>query len=79
MTKGIPDNQHYFRISQENPEPALDDFYVFDNKNPDIKRYVKNTKDIKDILTTIKTLQSKRESQEIINKYFKELQKIWIF
>ena len=75
MNKNIQNNQHYFKISQENPEPSLDGFYVFDNKNPNLKKYIKNTKEIKEILTTIKTLQKKKESPKTINKYFEELQK----
>ena len=75
MNKNTQNNQHYFKISQENPESSLDDFYVFDNKNPNLKKYIKNTKEIKEILTTIKTLQKKKESPKTINKYFEELQK----
>lgn len=75
MNKNIQNNQHYFNVSQENPEPSLDGFYIFDNKNPNLVKYIKNTKEIKEILTTIKTLQKKRENQKTINKYFEELQK----
>jgi len=75
MNKNTQDNQHYFKISQENSEPSLDSFYIFDKKNPNLKKYIKNTKEIKEILTTIKTLQKKKENQKIINKYFEELQK----
>ncbi|MBU4082772.1 hypothetical protein KKB98_02405 [Patescibacteria group bacterium] len=75
MNKNIQNNQHYFKISQENLESPLDNFYVFDNKNPNLKQYIKNTKEIKEILTTIKTLQKRKESPKIINKYFEELQK----
>lgn len=75
MNKSIQSNQYYFKISQENPEPSLDDFYVFDDKNPHLEKYIKNTKEIKEILTTIKTLQKKKENSKIINKYFEELQK----
>ena len=75
MSKNIQSNQYYFKISQENPEASLDNFYIFDNKNPNLKNYVKNTKEIKNILITIKTLQKKKENTKIINKYFLELQK----
>ncbi|MFH0907046.1 MAG: hypothetical protein ABIC36_00490 [bacterium] len=75
MNKNIQDNQHYFKISQENPESSLDNFYIFDDKNPNLKKYIKNTKEIKEILTTIKILQRKKENPETINKYFEELQK----
>lgn len=40
----------------------LDDFYVFDEKNPDLNKYIKNTKEIKNILITIRTLQSRKKS-----------------
>lgn len=75
MNRNIQSNQHYFKISQENAEPFLDSFYIFDNKNPNLGKYIKNTKEIKEILTTIKTLQKKKESSKIINRYFEELQK----
>lgn len=75
MNKNIQSNQYYFKLSQENPELSLDNFYIFDNKNQNIKKYIKNTKEIKEILTTIKILQKKGENSRIINKYFKELQK----
>ena len=68
-------NQHYFKISQQNSEKLLDEFYVFDNEHPDLKKYISNTKEIKNILITIKTLQDKDEKIEMINKYFCELQK----
>lgn len=75
MNKNIQDNQYYFKISQENPETSLDNFYIFGNKNQNLEKYIKNTKEIKELLTTIKTLQKKKESSKTINKYFSELQK----
>ena len=69
-------NRHYFRISRQNQEKFLDEFYIFDNKHPDLKKYVLNTKEIKNILITIKTLQNKKEKIEVIDRYFNELQKI---
>lgn len=75
MSKNIQTNQHYFKISQENPEKLLDDFYIFDKKNFDLQKYIKNTKEIKHILITIKTLQDKKENLKTINKYYSELQK----
>ncbi len=74
MGKNIQSNQHYFKISQENPEFSLDSFYIFDKKNPNLKEYIKKTKELKEILTTIKTLQRKKENQKTINRYFEELQ-----
>jgi len=75
MTKKIKNNLYYFKISQENPEKILDAFYVFDEKNPQIEKYVNNTKEIKNILITIQTLQSKSEDKKIIKKYLFELSK----
>lgn len=69
-------NLHYFEISRNNQEKLLDDFYVFDNKHPDLDKYIKNTKEIKNILITIRTLQSKKEKPAVIDKYFLELSKI---
>ena len=54
-------NQHYFKISQQNPEKSLDSFYIFDSKHPNLPQYIANTKEIKNILITIKTLQNKKE------------------
>lgn len=69
-------NLHYFKISKNNQEKLLDDFYVFDEKKPDLNKYIKNTKEIKNILITIRTLQRKKEKSSVINKYFLELSKI---
>lgn len=69
-------NQYYFKISQQNPEDFLDEFYIFENRHPDLKKYIANTREIKNILITIKTLQNKKEKNKIIDKYFYELQKI---
>lgn len=71
----VRSNVHYFKISQENPEKPFDDFYVFDEKHPELKKYANNTKEIKNILITIKTLQDKKEKSSVINKYFLELSK----
>lgn len=74
--KKIQNNLHYFKISKNHQEKLLDDFYVFDEKNPDLNEYIKNTKEIKNILITIRTLQSKKEEPAVIDKYFIELSKI---
>ena len=72
----MQNNQYYFKISQQNPEELLDKFYVFDSKHPDLKKYISNTKEIKNILITIKTLQSRKEKTKTVDKYFCELQKV---
>ncbi len=75
MPKNIQNNLYYFKISQENLEKSLDDFYIFDKKHPEINQYIQNTKEIKNILITIKTLERKKEKLQVINKYYNELQK----
>ncbi|OGH73566.1 MAG: hypothetical protein A2921_03480 [Candidatus Magasanikbacteria bacterium RIFCSPLOWO2_01_FULL_43_20b] len=74
--KKIQSNLHYFEISKNNQEELLDDFYIFDGKHPDLDKYIKNIKEIKNILITIRTLQSKKEKTVMIDKYFVELSKI---
>jgi len=74
--KKIQNNQHYFKISRQNPEIILDSFYIFDEKNPQLQKYISNTKEIKNILITIRTLQQKNENRQVIAKYFLELSKI---
>jgi len=71
--KNMLSNQNCFKVSQENPEPALDNFYIFDERHPRIKDYLKNTKEIKKLLTTIQILIEKKEQSKIIDKYFQEL------
>ena len=72
----IQSNLRYFEISKNNQEKLLDDFYVFDEKHRDLRKYIENAKEIKNILITIRTLQSKKEKQSVIDKYFIELSKI---
>src|SRR3989339_646861 len=74
--KKIQNNLHYFEISKNNQEKMLDNFYIFDGKHPDLDKYIKNIKEIKNILITIRTLQSKKEKTVMIDKYFVELSKI---
>ncbi len=74
--KQIQDNLHYFEISKNNQEKLLDDFYVFDEKHPHLNKYIENTKEIKNILITIRTLRSRKEKSAVVDKYFLELSKI---
>ncbi|MFH1564561.1 MAG: hypothetical protein ABIC82_01800 [bacterium] len=74
--KQIQDNLHYFETSKNNQEKLLDDFYVFDEKHPDLNKYIENTKEIKNILITIRTLRSRKEKSVVVDKYFLELSKI---
>jgi len=73
--KKIRDNLYYYKISKSHQEKLLDDFYVFEEKHPDLNKYIKNTVEIKNILITIRTLQIKKEKARVINKYFLELSK----
>lgn len=74
--KGIQGNSRYFEISKSNQEKPLDDFYIFEEKCPDLGRYIENTKEIKNILITIRTLQDRKEDSAVIDRYFLELSKI---
>ena len=59
--KKIQSNLHYFNISRQNLENFLDNFYIFDEKHPQLQEYIVNAKEVKNILITIKTLQEKKE------------------
>ena len=74
--KKSQDNLFYFNVSKNNPEKILDKFYVFDEKNLHLGEYISNTKDVKNILITIRTLQTKNENEEVVDKYFLELSRI---
>ncbi len=75
MTRKIQNNLYYFKLSQQNPEKIWDNFYIFDEKHPQLQEYIDNTKEIKNILITIKTLRDKNENQKMITKYLSELSK----
>lgn len=72
----IKNNQHYFKVSQKNPEKMLDNFYIFDERHPRLDTYIARTKEIKNILITIKTLLLQQERKHIVEKYFLELARI---
>ncbi len=71
----LQNNLYYFKISKDNQEKLLDDFYVFDEKHVELDKYIENTKEIKNILITIKTLQDRKEKTLVVDKYFLELSK----
>lgn len=53
------DNIHYLKHSINNQEKLLDDCYIFSEWDKNIEKYVKDTKKLKEILTTINTLKNK--------------------
>jgi len=75
----IKDNQHYFEISKGNLEPHLDESYFILEKNPKLKDYLRNIKEIKEILITIKKLKESKEKNQIVEKYFEKLFKVFNF
>ncbi len=72
----ILNNLDYFNISKLNPEPLLDENYIFVEVDKNIEKYIENNKQIKNILITIRTLQINGEEQKVIDKYFLELSRI---
>lgn len=69
----LKNNLDYFDFCTHNPEPIIDDFYIFINKDQNIQKYIDNNKQLKNILITIKTLQNNNEDSLIIEKYFSKL------
>lgn len=66
-------NYHYFKISQDNPEPHLDENYFILEKHPELEKYISGIKEIKEIVITIKKLRDRKENKDIIEKYFLDL------
>ena len=71
--KRIQDNLYYFEISKNNPEPQLDLNYFVINREPKIREYLKNIKEIKETLIAIKKLKENKESEEIVERYYQKL------
>ena len=68
-------NLRLFEFCRQNPERSLDPAYMFVEKHPKLPLYVKNTKKIKELLITIKTLHKKKSSEATLNPIFQDLQK----
>lgn len=66
-------NYHYFKISQENPEPHLDKSYFVIEKFSELDSYVFGVKEIKEILITIKKIREAGEEEKLQEKYFRKL------
>lgn len=73
------DNQHYFKISKDNPESHLDENYFILEKHPKLREHLKSIKEIKEILITIKKLKENRENKQVIEKYFEKLFQVFSF
>ncbi len=69
----LKNNLHYFKISKDNPEEILDEAYCFFEKDVNLKNYIETTKNIKNLLTTIKILEEKKEKSNVVDKYYNEL------
>lgn len=61
----MKNNIHYLKSSINNLEPLLDEFYIFTTWDKNIDKYVEKTKELKDILITIKTLKKENEKQDL--------------
>jgi len=66
----MKNNQHYFKISQQNPESHLDESYFLLEKHPELTNYILGVREIKEILITIKKLRERKEKSQIVEKYF---------
>ena len=68
----LKSNRHYFNISVENNE-VLEERYMFLSKSSKLNKYVDNTKKIKELLCTIKTLEATGDNAD---KFYKDLYSI---
>jgi len=73
MIKKIQSNLHYFEISKNNPELHLDKEYFSLEKHPELPLFLKNIKEIKELLITIKKLKNTKESKVVTEKYYLQL------
>lgn len=71
----MQDNIRYLMQSINNPEKLLDKSYIFDNWDNNIDKYVEKTKELKDILITIKTLKKENKKQDL-NFLYEKIQKL---
>jgi hypothetical protein len=70
-------NLHYFEVSKNNLEPHLDMDYFIIEKNPEIKDYLKNIKDIKETLITIKKLKESKAEKSVVETFYEKLFEIF--
>jgi len=69
----MQNNLHYFEISKNNPEPHLDKAYFWLEKHPELPLFIKNIKEIKELLITIKKLKINKEDATVVEKYYSNL------
>ncbi|PKL47638.1 MAG: hypothetical protein CVV39_05430 [Planctomycetes bacterium HGW-Planctomycetes-1] len=70
----MQDNLNYFKYSRDNPEPPLDEYYVFAELDPKLEVFAEKTKKIKEVLTAIKVAFDNNQPQDSIERLFKILQ-----
>lgn len=73
MNKKMQSNLHYFEISKNNPEPHLDKAYFCLEKHPELPSFIKNIKEIKELLITIKKLKTNKEETTVVEKYYRKI------
>jgi hypothetical protein len=67
-------NLSYFEYCKKKPEDTFEKSFLFLEKDPHLEEYVSNTKEIKTHLFALKLLLEKKESAEVLDKYFRSLQ-----
>lgn len=68
-------NIKLLEYSKKNPEGFLDNNYIFIEKHPKFQTFINKTQKIKNLLITINGLQKKKESKQVLEKYYSDLQK----
>lgn len=69
-------NLEYLIYAIKNPEKNVDADYSFLKVNNDIEKYISTTKEIKEILITIKQLKSEKVEKEMVDSFYIKLQKV---
>ncbi|PIP29403.1 hypothetical protein COX27_01660 [Candidatus Kuenenbacteria bacterium CG23_combo_of_CG06-09_8_20_14_all_36_9] len=69
-------NLEYLIYAIKNPEKAIDTDYSFLKASDDIEKYVKVTKEIKEILITVKQLKKEKADKETLESFYKKLQNV---
>jgi hypothetical protein len=64
-------NLELFEYSKNNPEKFFDEYYMFVKKHPDLDKYTKTTKDIKETLIAIKKIKEKSGTKETLDELSK--------